>query len=161
MTDQARPIDASLFDARGRDLRSLDKQIEVAAPAAAAYALWADAAAWAKLIGGSSAANIDLQIGGRYEWLFDGQVGSNGCQVLSYIPDRMISFSWNAPPGQAARERRAWVVVETEALAPERTRIRLTHLGFGPGPDWDETYAYFDAAWDRVLEWMKAGLEAE
>lgn len=161
MTDQARPIDPSLFDAGGRELRSFTKQVEVAAPAAAAYALWADAAAWAKLMGAPCAANIDLEIGGRYEWLFDGEVGSNGCQVLSYIPDRMISFSWNAPPGQAARERRAWVVVETEALAPERTRVRVTHLGFGRGPDWDETYAYFDAAWDRVLARMKAGLDAK
>lgn len=161
MTDQARPIDTSLFDARGRDLRSFTKQVEVAASAAQAYALWADGAAWAKLMGPPRAASIDLEIGGRYEWLFDGKIGSNGCQVLSYIPDRMISFSWNAPPGQAARERRAWVVVETEALAPERTRVRITHLGFGQGPDWDETYAYFDAAWDRVLSLMKSGLEAK
>ena len=108
-------------------------------------------------MGDPSRADIDLEIGGRYEWLFDGRVGSNGCQVLSYIPDRMISFSWNAPPGQATRERRAWVVVETEALGPGHTRLRLTHLGFGQGPDWDETYAYFDAAWDRVLARMRRG----
>ena len=136
MTDQARPIDPSLFDARGPQLRSFTKQVDVAARAAAAYALWTDAAAWTALMGAPCAANIDLQVGGRYEWLFDGTVGSNGCQVLSYLPDRMISFSWSAPPGQATRERRAWVVVETEALGPGHTRLRLTHLGFGQGPDW-------------------------
>ena len=30
--------------------------------------------------------------GGRYEWLWDGKMGSNDCQVLSFIPNRMISF---------------------------------------------------------------------
>jgi hypothetical protein len=80
--------------------------------------------------------------------------------VLSYIPGRLVSVTWNAPPGQATRERRTWVVVETEALTQNSTRIRLTQLGFGQGAAWDETYAYFDQAWGRVLPMMKAGLEA-
>ena len=156
----ALPIDPALFDARGADLRSFTKEIEVAAPAARAYALWTDGAAWAAMMGDPSRANFDLEIGGRYEWLFDGKIGSNGCQVLSYIPGRMVSFTWNAPPGQATRERRTWVVVETEALTSTTARIRLTHLGFGQGADWDKTYAYFDNAWGRVLPMMKEALEA-
>jgi uncharacterized protein YndB with AHSA1/START domain len=157
---QALPIDPALFDARGSEPRSFTKEIEIAAPAHKAYALWTDAAAWTALMGPDSRANIDLEIGGRYEWLFDGKIGSNGCQVLSYIPGRMVSFTWNAPPGQATRERRTWVVVETEALSPNVTRLRLTHLGFGQGAAWDETLAYFDNAWGRVLPMMKAALEA-
>lgn len=156
----AQPIDPLLFDARGLELRSFTKEIEIAAPAARVYALWTDAAAWQQLMGPDSRAHLDLEIGGRYEWLFDGKIGSNGCQVLSYIPDRMVSFTWNAPPGQATRERRTWVVVETEALTPTTTRLRLTHLGFGQGADWDTTYAYFDNAWGRVLPMMKEALEA-
>jgi len=156
---QALPIDPAYFDARGPELRSFTKQIEIAAPADKAYALWTDAVAWSALMGPDSRANIDLEIGGRYEWLFDGKNGSNGCQVLSYIPGRLVSFTWNAPPGQATRERRTWVVVETEALTPTVTRLRLTHLGFGQGAAWDETYAYFDNAWGRVLPMMKAALE--
>jgi len=157
---QALPIDPALFDARGSELRSFTKEIEIAAPAHKAYALWTDAAAWTALMGADSRAFFELEIGGRYEWLFDGKIGSNGCQVLSYIPDRMVSFTWNAPPGQATRERRTWVVVETEALTPATTRLRLTHLGFGQGAAWDETFAYFDNAWGRVLPMMKAALEA-
>ena len=160
MNADGQPIDPTLFDARGMELRSFTKEIEVAASAAQAYALWTDSAAWMTLMGPDSRADINLEIGGRYEWLFDGKIGSNGCQVLSYIPDRMVSFTWNAPPGQATRERRTWVVVETEALTPNSTRLRLTHLGFGQGAAWDETYAYFDQAWGRVLSMMKAGLEA-
>jgi len=156
---EAAPIDPTLFDARGRDLRSFTKEIDIDAPAARAYALWTDAAAWTQLMGGESRANFDLEIGGRYEWLFNGTIGSNGCQVLSYIPDRMVSFTWNAPPGQATRERRTWVVVETTETAPGRTHLRLTHLGFGQGADWDTTFTYFDNAWGRVLPLMKQALE--
>lgn len=157
---EAAPIDPTLFDAGGRDLRSFTKEIDIDAPAARAYALWTDAAAWTQLMGGESRANFDLEIGGRYEWLFNGTIGSNGCQVLSYIPDRMVSFTWNAPPGQATRERRTWVVVETTETAPGRTHVRLTHLGFGQSADWDTTFTYFDNAWGRVLPMMKQALEA-
>lgn len=158
-TAHAAPIDAALFDGRGPAPRSFVKEIEIAAPASDAYALWTDAAAWQRLMGPDSRAHIDLEIGGRYEWLFDGKVGSNGCQVLGYIPDRLVSFTWNAPPTLPTRERRTWVVVETEALGDRATRVRLTHLGFGEGVDWDATLAYFDNAWGYVLPLMKQHLE--
>ena len=43
-------------------------------------------------------------------------------------------------------------------LLGDPTRVRLTHLGFGEGPGWDETYAYFDSAWSRVLDGMRSAL---
>lgn len=160
-TASAASIDSALFDGRGPAPRAFVKEIEIAAPVADAYALWTDAEAWQRLMGPDSRAHIDLEIGGRYEWLFDGQVGSNGCQVLGYIPGRLVSFTWNAPPTLPTRERRTWVVVETEALAETATRVRLTHLGFGEGDDWDATFAYFDNAWGRVLPMMKQHLEGD
>ena len=155
----AAPIDPALFDANTAHSRSFTKAIDIAAPPAQVYALWTEPAAWQGLMGPQSRANIDLEIGGRYEWLFDGTIGSNGCQVLSYIPGRMVSFTWNAPPGQATRERRSWVVVETTPAADGGTHLVLTHLGFGQGADWDQTYAYNDSAWGRVLPLMKQHLE--
>lgn len=156
----AAPVDPALFDARGPAVRSFTKELEIAAPPAAAYALWTDPAAWQRLMGPDSRANIALEVGGPYEWLFDGKIGSNGCQVLSYIPGRMVSFTWNAPPTLATRERRTWVVVETEPLGEAGTRVRLTHLGFGEGADWDATFAYFENAWGRAMGMMKQHLEA-
>ena len=47
---------------------------------------------------------MDLRIGGPFELYFGGpdvphdQRGSNGCQVLTYVPGEMLSFTWNAPP---------------------------------------------------------------
>ncbi len=153
------PIDDQLFVASGTELRSFTKEAVVEAPVATVYAAWTTAAGWGQVYGPPSAAEIDLAIGGRYEWLFDGEIGSNGCQVLSYIPDRMVSFSWNAPPDQPeSRAKNTWVVVECTPEGSAGTRVRLTHLGFGEGENWDETYAYFDAAWDRVLQRMQEKL---
>lgn len=104
-------------------------------------------------------AHIELAIGGQYEWLFDGVLGCNGCQVLSYLPGRMLSFSWNAPVAQPrSRVRRTWVVVEIEPAAGGGSRVSLTQLGFGTGPHWDETRDYFERAWAAVLARMADGL---
>jgi hypothetical protein len=32
-----------------------------------------------------------------------------------------------------------------------RTRLRLTHSGFGQGDGWDAAHAYFQGAWSRVM----------
>lgn len=153
-------IDTSLFVGAGAGVRSFMKTAEVQAPAPAVFHAWASAEGWRAVYDRPECrADIDLRVGGRYEWLFDGRTGSNGCQVLAYIPDRMISFSWNAPPTQPeSRAKRTWVVVELEPIAGDRTRVTLTHLGFGDGPAWDETRDYFFAAWDQVLTRLREKL---
>lgn len=154
-------VDPARFVAAGDELRSLVKQATIPAPAAVVWAAWTDAEAWGRLWGAPSRGNFDLAVGGAYEWLFDGEIGGNGDQVLSWIPGRMLSFSWNAPPSQPhTRLARTWVVVELEPDGDGATQVRLTHLGFGDGPEWDQTYAYFDSAWERVLTLMAAKLGA-
>lgn len=158
------PIDTSLFVSSGAEVRSFVREIAIDAPPAEVFRAWATREGWeAAYAKGSpsTVGNIELAIGGRYEWLFNGVLGSNGCQVLSYVPDRMISFTWNSPPTQpVTRQKRTWVVVD---LTPdgEGTKVRLTHLGFGEGPEWDETFNYFGNAWNFVLNRMKTVLEAE
>jgi uncharacterized protein YndB with AHSA1/START domain len=102
---------------------------------------------------------IDLRIGGAYEIYFDpqdsvGQRGSEGCRILSYLPEEMLSFSWNAPPQFMAvrsSDNPTWVVVQIERLSEGSTRTRLTHLGWKAGEDWDAVYQYFSNAWKTVL----------
>ena len=155
-------IASALFDARGKDVRSFVKEVTIDASPADVFAAWSDGERFPQTYDPQReelTANIELAIGGAYEWLWDGETGSNDCQVLSYIPDRMLSFSWNAPPTQPeSRAKRTWVVVE---LTPKgsSTHVRLTHLGFGTAPHWDETFEYFSAAWEHVLQQFKKGLE--
>ncbi len=162
-TSMKRPIESNLFEAGGPDVRSFVCEATLQAPVQAVFRAWTSPEAFVRAYapqGGELRVDMDLSIGGAYEWLFDGRTGSNGCQVLSYVPDRMLSFSWNAPPDQAAsRAKHTWVVVEFEALSASSTKLRLTHLGFGSAPHWDETFAYFEKAWPYVFTQMRKGLE--
>jgi uncharacterized protein YndB with AHSA1/START domain len=148
-----RPIDSNRF-APSPHTDGFVRELVIAAPVERVYAAWTDGAAFAAAYGPDRPelrADIDLAIGGRYEWLWDGKRGSNDCQVLSFIPNRMVTFSWNAPPDQPeSRAQRTWVVVEFEPV-DAGTQVRLTHLGFGEAEHWRVTEAYFGKAWDHVL----------
>jgi len=157
-----KPIDSNLF-ASGERTTSFAVEAVIRAPVEDVYRAWTDGDAFVAAYDPEREAlhaDIDLAIGGRYEWLWDGKTGSNDCQVLSFIPNRMVSFSWNAPPEQAdSRARRTWVVVEFEPGDGGATRVRLTHLGFGEAAHWKETQAYFEKAWPYVLEQFRKHLE--
>ena len=158
-----RSIDSNLF-VYDQELSSFVVEGVIKAPVESVFRAWTDEAAFLASYAPDREelkANIDLAIGGRYEWLWDGKVGSNDCQVLSFIPNRMLSFSWNAPPTQPeSRALRTWVVVEFSLTDEAGTLVRLTHLGFGEGERWQETRAYFeDQAWPHVLEQFRVNLE--
>lgn len=112
---------------------------------------------------------IELRLGGPYELYFSpdapaGERGGEGCRVLSFLPKRMLAFTWNAPPHLAyTRSRYTHVVVEL-ADEGEGTMVRLTHLGWpdpnvDDHPQWEETREYFDSAWESVLDALEQHAE--
>jgi len=151
-------IDTSLFVASGPELRTLQKEALVDGTPAEVFAAWTTEAGILSFLEVES--NIDLRIGGPMELYFgpdlpEGQRGSEGCQILSYVPDRMLSFSWNGPPlFPEERAKRSWVVVLLDEMPSGRTKVQLQHLGFGTGGRWDDVYEYFENAWGKVLEWL-------
>ncbi|HEQ98135.1 MAG TPA: hypothetical protein ENO22_02195 [candidate division Zixibacteria bacterium] len=102
-------------------------------------------------------ARIDLRIGGPFEIYFDtgqpyGSRGSEGCVILSYLPKKMLSFSWNAPPSLGEmRDRKTHAVLFFEPLDSARVKVSFDHYGWGEGERWDEVYEYFDRAWTYVF----------
>jgi uncharacterized protein YndB with AHSA1/START domain len=103
-------------------------------------------------------ARIELRVGGEYEIYFDsdapeGERGSEGCKILSYVPGSMLSFSWNAPPQfEKAREERAqWVVLFFLPVSERRTLVRFLELGWKDDEESQQVYRYFDRAWTFVL----------
>jgi uncharacterized protein YndB with AHSA1/START domain len=148
-------VDPTTFAVTGVPSRRVEHEVRVAASPRDAWDAWVDPQRVVNFLG--SAARIDLAIGGRYEILFlldapEGQQGSETCRVLAYLPGEMLAFSWNAPPHMPEiRSRHTWVVVTFQGPAAGPTRIRLVQTGFGEGPMWDEDFAYFEAAWARVL----------
>lgn len=141
---------------RERSNKSLHKTITVPAPVADVYKAWTTSEGVHGFLG--VRATIELRIGGRYEWLFSedapaGQAGSEDCLVLSYLPEKMLSFEWNAPPTLPnSRRQRTVVVILFDEKTPGQTTIDFTQFGFGVGEEWDKTYDYFDKAWGQVLQ---------
>jgi uncharacterized protein YndB with AHSA1/START domain len=110
--------------------------------------------------------DVELKIGGKFEMYFllqheKGLRGSEDCKILSYLPEKMLSFSWNAPPEiPTIRKQRTWVVLHFEVQADEKVCVTLDNLGYGQGDDWNEAYDYFCNAWKSVLYSMKKTLES-
>ncbi len=102
---------------------------------------------------------IELVPNGAFEiyFLLDnpiGQRGSEDCKVLSLLPKRYFSFSWNAPPqfkDVRNSSYKTWVVVEFKAISSEQTEIVLSHLGWPQDETWNPVFDYFNNAWDFVL----------
>jgi uncharacterized protein YndB with AHSA1/START domain len=141
--------------------KSIVKEAVLPIPVEQAYRLWADPKG-ATSYGVPQAAEIEPRPGGKYVIFFnkeapEGERGSEGCTVLSAIPNRMISFTWNAPPS-LAELRKANVRTQVNVLfdkVPEGTKVRLVQHGLGVGKEWDQYYDYFDKAWGLVLSVQK------
>ena len=109
---------------------------------------------------------IELRIGGPFEIYFSmtppaGSRGSEGCTILSYEPERMLSFSWNAPPKFAhARAEHTWVVLTIAPHGAHGSKVTLKHFGFAEqvaahpdqAEEWKEVRGYFRKAWPNVLK---------
>lgn len=93
----------------------------------------------------------------------EGSRGSEGCTVLSYLPMKMLAFTWNAPPSIPTlreAEARTQVVLQFTETGNGDVKVSLSQLGFGKGEDWDKYYDYFSRAWPRVLDRQKNHLES-
>lgn len=101
-------------------------------------------------------ANIQLAIGGPYEIYFDpadDRQGTKGLKILSYLPQEMISFQWNAPPDMpTVRNGGTWVAMQMSPIDATHTKVALTHLGFQDGEEWERAFLFFTGAWNIVLK---------
>ena len=138
-----------------RSDKAIHKTITVSAPIADVWKAWTTSEGVNGFLG--VRATVELRVGGKYEWLFDdkapeGQAGSEDCKVLSYLPEKMLSFEWNAPPTLPnARRQRTVVVILFDEKTPGQTTIDFTQFGFGMSEEWDKTFEYFNRAWGQVL----------
>ena len=145
--------------------RVLRKEVTIRAPLDDVWHAWTTADGLEPVSGTS---NVELRIGGPYEWFLDlepdenGLRGGQGSRVLAFLPKEVLAFDWTFPPSvPSLRAARAKTVVVIRFDEPEEgtVRVRFAQLGWGEGEDWDEGFAYFDKAWDWVLNRMKEHLE--
>lgn len=148
------------------DERIMQKAVDVEAPIDAVWNAWTTEEGLTFISGKS---NVELSVGGPYEWFLDlepdgnGRRGGEGSQVLAWAPQRMLAFSWTFPPDvpelRDAGETTQVVVIFDE-LGANKVRIRLYKHGWKDGEPWRRGWDYFDRAWSIVLERLKAELEA-
>ena len=103
-------------------------------------------------------AEIDLRLGGTLKTNYNPQarIGDPGTivhRILSYEPERMLATQFTAPEGAPAAAKLAqqtWVVYRFEPISAQQTRVTTSMMGWGEGPDWDESYKFFEKgnAWE-------------
>ncbi|MGA3191832.1 MAG: SRPBCC domain-containing protein [Candidatus Bathyarchaeia archaeon] len=132
------------------------KEVVVNAPVKAVWDAWTTPEGAVTFF--APRANIRLAVGGPYELFFDldapeGSQGSEGLKILSFLPMEMLSFEWSTPPEYPTlrKGQRTWVVVQFYPRGQNEVQIRLTHLGWKEGDEWDKVFQYFKRAWDIVL----------
>lgn len=142
----------------GINQRNLHKNRIIEAGKAEIWRKWTTHDGLKTFIGADN--KIELTPGGPFEIYFlmdapDGKKGGEGNKVLSFLPNEMLSFSWNAPPSIPEirnQTHRTWVVVQLIEIGESTTKVTLDHLGWKDGEKWEETYDYFDKAWDFVMD---------
>lgn len=139
--------------------RALEKQVVIDASVDQVWDAWTTRAGIQSFF--APDAEIDARVDGAFHIFINpyAEPGAKGADTMRYLalqPKSMLSFDWNAPPSiPATRGQRTFVVLR---FAPrgDQTVLTLFHTGWGDangvdGKAWEETYAYFDKAWDGVL----------
>lgn len=143
--------------------KKLKKEIILNAPTAEVWKKWTTTEGITSFF--APKANIELAIGGKFELYFlldnpTGQQGSEDCKILSFLPEKMLSFSWNAPPQfPTVRNQKHWYVLEFNEINENESQLQLTGIGWQDSDEWNEVYNYFDKAWSMVLDNLKKSFE--
>jgi len=145
----------------------LRKEVTVNVPANVAWQAWASREGLNSFIAADSL--VELHPGGKYEIYFsmeapEGQRGGEGCTVLGFTENEMISFTWNSPPAvKALRDAGAQttVTITFTSAGWNKTHVSFAQYGFGEGGDWEAYHAYFDKAWSYVFKNYKEAMDAQ
>jgi uncharacterized protein YndB with AHSA1/START domain len=144
--------------------RAIDKEVVVAAPIESVWQAWTTRAGIRTFF--APDAEIDARVGGAFHihinpYAEPGLKGADDMRYMALQPPTMLSFDWNAPPSlPEVRAQRTFVVVRLAPVDAKSTRVTLHHTGWGTGGQWDDTYAYFDRAWNTVLGNLKKSFES-
>jgi uncharacterized protein YndB with AHSA1/START domain len=147
----AEPVrDTSYLDAGGA--RVLRHEVVVAAPVADAWAAFTSAEGWRSWATpyatmSPSTLAFDAELVTSYNPnAAPGDETNIHHRMLSYIPERMLAFHTTRPPKgfpHPAELARIFSVVELEPLSARQTRVRLSMVGYGTGPGFDQIYGFF------------------
>ncbi len=88
-----------------------------------------------------------------------GMKGADDMRVLAIENEKLLSFTWNAPPSLAEARKQRTVVILRFAPEESSTKLTLNHVGWGEGGEWPKARAYFARAWPFVLKNLQQRFE--
>ena len=141
---------------------SIDLAVQVKAPVSAVWQAWTSSDGITSFF--APEAEVDPRPDGAFHIFMDpyakpGMKGADTMQVLAVEPERLLSFTWNAPPHLAQARAQRTVVILRFTPDGETTRLTLTHLGWGSTGEWPQARAYFEKAWPNVLKNLQTRFE--
>jgi uncharacterized protein YndB with AHSA1/START domain len=135
--------------------RAIDQEVVVAAKVDAVYRAWTTSEGVKTFF--APDARVELAVDGPFEVYINpyappGLKGADNMRVIGFQENKMLSFTWNAPPSlPEARKQRTIVILRFQPEGDGKTRVQLHHVGWGEGGEWDKAYEYFSNAWPRVM----------
>jgi uncharacterized protein YndB with AHSA1/START domain len=129
--------------------RLLSHAVEIDADPAAVWDAFTTAEGW--MSWAVPFAHVDLRLGGLIETSYDpsarrGDPANIANRILSYLPRRMLSIqAVQAPPGFPHADKLPGLhsVIEIEPVADRRTRVTISGVGYGEGPEYDQLIEFF------------------
>lgn len=129
--------------------RTLCFEVELPAPSADVWALWAESRQLSTWM--APVAAIDLRPGGMMEASYDphGRIGDAGNilnRVVAVAPMQSLTIQVErAPPGfpHPVEVRELTTLIALQAVDADETRVRVSMTGFRDGAAFDELYAFF------------------
>jgi len=140
----------------GAPEKAIDREVIVKAPVDKVWQAWTTTEGIKTFFAPDG--HVELRVDGPFEIFFNpyapaGEKGADGMRIIGFQENRMLSFTWNAPPHlPEARKQRSVVIVRFESAGEGQTRVSLHHVGWGEGGEWDKAFAYFSTAWPHVLQ---------
>jgi len=139
----------------GAEERAVVKQVRVSAPVESVWRAWTTSEGITSFF--APAAHIEARVDGPFEVYFNpfakpGHKGADDMRFLALQDRKMLSFTWNSPPHlNEVRNQRTYVTVRLKPAGESVTDVSLYHGGWGEGGQWDQSFVYFDKAWEAVL----------
>ncbi len=141
----------------------IELSVTLSAPVAEVWRAWTTSEGVVEFF--APEARIEARPDGAYTVIMDpyappGMKGADDMKVLAVDPERLLSFTWNAPPSLPEARRQRTVVILRFAKEGGGTRLTLSHLGWGETGEWPKARAYFERAWPRVLANLQARFDS-
>lgn len=147
--------------------RVVTSSIVINAPAAEIFESFTTADGVVKAWG-VARATVDFRVGGQIRSAYQPDTNLDSPRaivntILAYEPDRMLAIKATAPEGSPDWLRAicetGWSVLRLDPLAPDRTRVTCTGMGYKEGPLFDQAYQFFKTGNDWTLGQMKKSFE--